>query len=487
MKRTLWLMAIVGAIALPGGLLTIAGCGGGGGPLGGQEAGTLPSPSAQFLALLPDAQKAATFVGSNACNCHNGPNHEANFTGWQGTKHFQNGVGCENCHGPGSVHVANPSTANILTFPNAVDAVVCGQCHGPIFDQFSTSKHALVVEDVITEGKANPSVFVRTCFRCHSEQFRVQNVDVPLSHGVSRDQVDTNIQAIPSATLATFPDLTVHSAACTNCHDPHQKRGNTVASGDDFQLRRKAFNTDTTDVAPGAPAKTHTTFDHICGSCHNGRGANGSDAAITSNTSRPNMHEGPQFNMLMGIGGAEGTGPPGGVRTSSHATVPDQCVHCHMASARHTFTVSLDTGCTPCHTPTDAAARVTATKTEISNDLVGLRTRMERFAAATFGDPDLWNYTSNIQTEGKTPPDQSLVPIQVKRARHDFYLILNDRSVGVHNAVYTRFLLAFANDQLDQLGIPRAALRGATLKQNLQILQRDLWINHAGEKLSHGM
>jgi len=75
--------------------------------------------------------------------------------------------------------------------------------------------------------------------------------------------------------------------------------------GKEVQLRRSVFNMDTTDIAPGTPPKQHTTFNHICASCHNGRGANPSDSALQTGTARPNMHESNQFNMLVGIGGVE--------------------------------------------------------------------------------------------------------------------------------------------------------------------------------------
>lgn len=61
------------------------------------------------------------------------------------------------------------------------------------------------------------------------------------------------------------------------------------------------------------------------------------------------------------------------------------------------------------------------TKAEIQAALYALRTRLEGWAEATFEDPDLWNYTSLITEEGKTPLDQSLIPIQIKGARHNYY------------------------------------------------------------------
>jgi formate-dependent nitrite reductase cytochrome c552 subunit len=440
------------------GVLVIAGCGGG----GPQTPQTVPV-LAQFRQLLPAAQKAATRVGAAKC----GTCHQADYTAWGQTKHSQALVDCESCHGPGSVHAAAPALTNILRGPDSVNAAVCGQCHSQENSDWSASKHAQIVADPVNAGSGN-------CFRCHSAEFRALNVDEPLAQGQTATQVDTAIGNLTSATLQSFTPATHATAACANCHDPHRNTTNLTSASEQFYLRRATANTDLTNVSPNVSAALYTTTNQICGACHNNRGGDPSDAGLTKNTSRPATHEGPEYNMLNGEGGAEDPNNPPPVRTSTHQLAPDQCVQCHMPNSRHTFTVSLDTSCSPCHTSADAAARESSVQTEIQNDLVALHTRMSNRAQQTFNDPNVWDYTTNIPSTS-TVPKQSLIPIEVKRARHNYYFVLLDRSLGIHNAPYVRYLINYANTGLDNLGVSRVApAPGMSRQEAFAILNRDI-------------
>jgi len=481
-----WLFGLTGAMmTLTAMLVLFVGCGGGGGPILGPETGGGPSPSAQFLELLPAAQRNATYVGSATCGqsaaCHQNTQHAT----WKDTRHAQVNVGCENCHGGGSVHAANPRKDNILTFPSVSEAVVCGQCHGPTFEQWKQSRHAGVVDTVIEEGASNPEFYVRTCFRCHSSVFRMEMMDVELAEGKTPDEIHNDIQATPKEELLEFVHVSHSSAGCGNCHDPHKKTGILTSTGNEAQLRRLTFVSPNDAAAlqsidPGSPVKEYTTFNHICASCHNARGGNPADGALTTGTARPNMHDSNQFNMLIGMSGVEGTGPI--IRRGAHTETPDQCVYCHLPDRRHTFTVSLDRSCQPCHTAADAASRSAVVRSEFLNNLLALRTRLENWAQQAFGDPTLWNYTALIAEEGGTPPDQSQVPIEIKRARHNYYFVLRDKSFGIHNTPYARHLMNVAHEQLDALGISRAHSRTSlTDAQKRAILQLDLRLAKAAD------
>ncbi len=459
MKSTSGVVLIGVGAALFLGLLVFVGCGGGG-PT--SSAGTTTAPS-QFVKLLPVSQRTAIHVGAAKCSsCH-----AADYTSWTQTKHSQAQVDCESCHGPGSVHVAAPTAANILSGTSAVDPIVCGQCHSQEASDFSSSKHAQIVADPVNTGSNN-------CLRCHSAEFRAANVDEPIAEGKTPAQTDAAIVKLTSAQLQAYIPATHATAACANCHDPHRNTANLTSASEQFYLRRATSSTDLSADPPGAGPATYTTLNHICGSCHNNRGGDPSDTALTKNTTRPATHEGPEYNMLLGEGGSEdAAGPPR--RTSSHSQTPDQCAQCHMPNSRHTFTVSLDTSCAPCHTPADAASRETTVQSATQNSLVALRTRMANWAQTTFGDPAVWDYTSNIPTTSKTP-NQSLIPIEVKRARHNYYFILLDRSLGVHNAFYTNYLLDYANTGLDKLGISRSAPNAFFSRQSaISILNQDIY------------
>lgn len=467
-KRTL-IATVSGATALTATLI-LMGCGGGGGPLKPPSNQPPPSVSQQFLQLLPPAQQGATYVGSSSCaNCHSSKAAgrdgsgavTVDFAEWAKTKHAQVSIGCEQCHGPASIHVASPTADNILTMPTIANSVVCGQCHTGQKSDFDVSPHAKPVEDVMTEAKANPGFYGKTCLRCHSGPFRADLIENTVDNSVPAyqraDQIDANIQALTNDQIVSYVNATTEAPSCVNCHDPMRTTPNLDLTGGQAQLLRAIENSDVSVVGqPSTPVKIISTYNQICANCHMGGSSstsNPSDSALNSGTSRPNFHENPQFYMLMGLGGVTGAG--GVPTTMAHASRPGQCVGCHMPNGRHSFTVSLDISCQPCHTPADAQARL-AVQGEIQLRLYNLVSRLQTWSKATFGDPDLWDYTAQVPA-GKTAPPQSQVPIQVKRARHNYYFVLRDLSLGVHNPVYARLLLDVANQNLDALGVSRAA------------------------------
>lgn len=491
MKQLKWIVVASSITIVGSWLLALYGCGGGGGPVKVTPAPEIPpSPTAEFLALLPEGQRGATFVGSEKCaECHGGKlaQVEPIYVSWSQTRHAKVNVGCEHCHGPGSKHSEAPREDNILTHPNITRSVICGQCHGPSYSDHKRSKHFKMV-GLLTDPNfvgGNPRLYVAVCYRCHSSPFRVERVDSKLAVGKTRDEIDAAISALTNDQLMAYVPVSHETASCVTCHDPHRNTNYLTKEGKQAMLRSAIESTDTTDIAPGTLPKQHTTFNHICASCHNGRGANPSDSALETGTARPNMHESNQFNMLMGIGGVEGTGPV--VRNMDHATAEGQCTHCHMPNGRHTMTVSYDVGCAPCHTPADAY-RAQALREKVELDLYALRVRMENWArqqdfnddGQPDNDPDLWDYWALVPDEKKSLSRtiQGRIPIQVKRARHNYYFVLRDASFGIHNPPYTRHLINVANLELDSIGVPRIApetlLSRMPRQQIRAVLQSDL-------------
>lgn len=464
--RTKWFISLFASVPVVAAFLAIQSCGGVGGSTtsnGGQG-----SITAEFLALLSDEQRTAKSITPEECaDCHGGRNaSDKIYSHWKDTTHSAKGVTCEGCHGPGSAHKANPTKSNILTYPKVTSPVVCAQCHGPIADQFDFSKHSKLIQDPVEEASADPGRYGRTsrCIACHSGLVRAE----VLENGKDlADLTDEEIRTLAENTLTTVP----HTADCVTCHNPHSKTNNLNQSGEDVQLRHQVFNLDTTQIGPSTSAAQFTSYDHICAQCHNGRGTDPSDAKLNSGTSRPSMHDSNQMQMLMGFGGVEGSAVI--QRNTAHAQAPGQCTKCHMPDSRHTFTVSFDKSCSPCHTATDAAARADTIKSDILNLLIALRTRMESWANTTYGNSLYWEYTSTITAEGGTPPDQKQVPIEIKRARHNYYFVIRSGDYGVHNAPYAKSLMNVANENLDNIGVPSAPSSNLTREQKLKVIEGD--------------
>ena len=471
------------------GVLVAAGCGGGG-PASPNVAllGTVQA----FRALFPAGQKSATPVGAAACaKCH-----AADCSTQAKTQHAAALVTCESCHGPGSVHVASPSLNNILNGPNSISPVVCAQCHSTEANDWNGSMHAQVITDAVSTTAASS-----TCTRCHSDPMHTLNIEAPLAQNPAQTptQINTAILAISQTNLNALAVATHETIGCAGCHDPHQNTTSLTSAGNQYYLRALTSSTDLSSDPPGASVAQYTTVNQICGMCHNNRGGDPSMEGLTNNTSRPATHEGPEYNMLNGVGGAEGVLTTGGstyyaglsapaVRTSTHVTVPDQCVTCHMPNAKHTFVVNLDVSCAPCHTATDAATRENTVQTEVQNALAALQARMAYWVVNTgvngYTDPTgvAWDYSANIPSTVTVPNGwQSSIPIQIKLARHNYYFILLDRSYGVHNYVYTQYLLNQSNTFLNTLaGTNQPVAPAASITETRAILARSLAIAKAG-------
>jgi hypothetical protein len=107
--------------------------------------------------------------------------------------------------------------------------------------------------------------------------------------------------------------------------------------------------------------------------------------------------------------------------------------------------------------------------------LFALRTKMETYATLTFSDPAVWDYTTLIPA-GSTAPDQALIPIEVKRARHNYYFVLRDASLGVHNAAYARYMIGSGSTNMDAILPPTMLAPQAKLsyQEKLRIIMSDL-------------
>ena len=336
------------------------------------------------------------------------------------------GVQCENCHGPAGNHAASEMDPTVRPRVELA-ATVCGGCHTgpqhPIFEEWSLSAHA----QVVAGPNFNSTNLIDTCGRCHSGSVRYSLFESqPLPVG------DADVGIV-----------------CATCHDPHQTNANPA------QVRYPLASTNDYFVTTsGGYTNQVNPAINLCAQCHNHRGA-----SWTNSASAP--HHSPQYNILLGTVGELASGPAT-YQPASHALrITNQCVGCHMqtspyqsaaepAVAGHTFMVDSYNLCLDCHS--EPGPLVQFVQGAISNQIQQITQNLNLWAStkapaslwAKYGDR-AWEYTAPGQlSSGGSGPDaseQALIPINIRKARFNLYLILYDGSYGVHNGPYSVSLL----------------------------------------------
>jgi protein-arginine kinase activator protein McsA len=365
------------------------------------------------------------------------------------------GVQCESCHGPAGNHAANPD--DVAVRPRAeVASTVCGGCHTgsqqPTFEEWSASEHAEVAE---------PDLDANSCGRCHLGPVRIAMLKG---------------QAVPQNEHTL-------GVVCATCHLPHRAQAYTnflngfinftnTLTGRAITLANTNLGRVYTNQVRNPLAstkdyflKTSDTFSNkydpginICGQCHNHRGA-----SWTSNSRAP--HHSPQYNMLLGTVGELDTGAAPQF-PSTHSRLEKQCVTCHMqiqepqygppqvpAVTGHQFTVTSFEVCAPCHgSASNAEGLVALSRQNITNQISFLQATLNYWATTqapealrTKYGTRSWEYTNpgDLSPGGPGPSssEQALIPVNIRKARYNLYLVLYDGSFGAHNGPYAVTLL----------------------------------------------
>lgn len=224
---------------------------------------------------------------------------------------------------------------------------------------------------------------------------------------------------------------------CYTCHQIHQ-----TYTADDWALTQS--NPVTIDL-------TQETVDlgnsNQCINCHQPRiptdgipevGATG-DYTITS--SRYGPHHGAQGTMFVGAGIAGAYEIGEDYRNSAHTALlaDNACVTCHMAdpidangAGGHTFRIAAEdgelnfNGCLECHTEDEAEALVEGTQAEITEKLETLAGLLRTIGIL------------NPTADRSVPGTYSAVEVG---CYYNYIFIVEDQSLGVHNARYARTLL----------------------------------------------
>jgi len=172
--------------------------------------GVVSCASMSQTQIVPPPQiPGATFVGSDACaTCH-----QDISKGFVTATHFRlkapgdnaKNIGCESCHGAGSIHVASGGAPNTIINPRK-SPETCFQCHLDKRAQFDLPSHHPIVE-----GKMS-------CADCHDPH------KGPVIEGGGTELMSPNDVCTKCHTEQAGPFVFEHEAmreGCVSCHNPH--------------------------------------------------------------------------------------------------------------------------------------------------------------------------------------------------------------------------------------------------------------------------
>jgi predicted CXXCH cytochrome family protein len=172
--------------------------------------GVVSCASLNQAVILPAPQiPGATYVGSETCaQCHDEISH-----GFSSSTHYHlkapgdnaKNIGCESCHGPGSVHVAAGGGAGTIVNPRK-SPETCFQCHLDKKAQFNLPSHHPVLE-----GKVS-------CGDCH-DPHKGSAIKAGGTELMGQNEICAKCH-----TQQLGPFVFQHEAmreGCTTCHNPH--------------------------------------------------------------------------------------------------------------------------------------------------------------------------------------------------------------------------------------------------------------------------
>jgi predicted CXXCH cytochrome family protein len=159
--------------------------------------------------VMPPQIPGATFVGADSCaQCHEGiatTFKTASHSLLQARGNNATTMGCEGCHGPGSVHKESGGAARTIINPRR-SPEVCFQCHLDLKGQFNLPSH-----HPVREGKMS-------CGDCHNPH---KGRTVP---GDAHSLITQNNKCMECHIVQRGPFVYEHEASregCLTCHQPH--------------------------------------------------------------------------------------------------------------------------------------------------------------------------------------------------------------------------------------------------------------------------
>lgn len=284
------------------------------------------------------------FVGSDFCiACHS--DQEENI---KASPHAAiiatERLGCEECHGPGSIHAENPMEVRPRPIEREDQVTLCGRCHITDEEGNATAPKHMEREVWWLGSHSRNDV---ACLDCHA------------GHTTGADERDPEkmLPEEPSDTCKMcHADVVDEEAAhgalfsglCLDCHDPHAAGGPSKALRKDYQDNCSMCHDPSGEDMTGA----HEDYDVTgsdCGTCHNPHAPADTEGLLRSVSHSP-------FEMracTMCHNDPDDEDDPLGL----HAEEADICGACHdleeLAPENHGFRhAPVEMGyCSACHNP----------------------------------------------------------------------------------------------------------------------------------------
>ncbi len=202
----------------------------------------------------------------------------------------------------------------------------------------------------------------------------------------------------------------------------------------------------------------------LCGRCHNDETTKFGDFRDAGEIVRH-----PQREMLLGTAGSE-VPDSGGYSDTVHslpALFPDGCVSCHFdhqaaGEPVHDFQPRTET-CAKCHTDLDTFDRSAFGDYDGSGAIDGIQTEvsglLEVVVDALLTDPLMSFEGGTFNYGDSTDGSMSGASDAQKRAAFNYYTVIGDASLGVHNAIRTVQLLQRSYEEVIGFSVPGADLR----------------------------
>ncbi|MCF8241868.1 MAG: T9SS type A sorting domain-containing protein [Melioribacteraceae bacterium] len=374
-------------------------------------------------------------------------------------QYFAN-IQCENCHGPGSEHVAGFGAPDIMSV--TLDEAVCGRCHE------DASHHVKNTEWKLSRHATGGS-FARgtsgSCAPCHSGEGYIATHDATTQFG--------------------HPETGTSNVSCQVCHDPHH---NPEGEGT-MQLRtfENVVLPNGYEIAFGGSGK-------LCMQCHHGR--RNVEEYVEEYHSHYGPHHSNQADLLAGTNAITfGRYIP----SSTHRdALEDGCVSCHMYETpaegpamhklgAHTFSIWTEVDGVR-YDNTEACARCH-----------GELESFEEFPARHDYDEDGTIETAMAEIEGLLhelglllpPYDDPAVDVSADysklelKAAFNYLFVEEDQSMGMHNFQYAVGLLKTSIEAMNYGVLSEGEILGIADVPNDQGRQVEIaWTRFGGDGVS---